>query len=86
MIKIQKKSYQNFETNSYCVAAGHFSGAKIRERDKNPNGRKLLIGTCVKNNRKKSRTVSDKCRNFEGLGNLYSFIGTAAAQLVEKIC
>ena len=59
-------SFQNFQSDSYCVGGRHQSAAKNIYGDITSKGSKVLIGYCSICNRKKSMTVSDITIKVEG--------------------
>ena len=71
-------SYVKFKSKSYCVDRRHYSDTIINEGEVTETGRKLLIGKCVKCNRKKPMTVNDNTIAAEGLGNFFKNIGKAS--------
>ena len=68
-------TFNNFETNSYCVGGRHISASKNIYGGITSKGNKVLIGYCSICNRKKSMTVSDKTIKAEGLGDIFKNLG-----------
>ena len=71
---------QMFKANSYCVGGEHYSRTKnitgeITVNKKTGKQVKLLVGKCVKSNRKNSMIVSDNIIEVEGLGDFFQKFG-----------
>ena len=81
---------QKFASDSYCVGGRHRSGTKDITGEKTVNKKtgkdtKLLVGKCVKCNRKKSMIVSDNTIKAEGLGSFFKNLGKISAKASKKL-
>ena len=73
-------SFQEFQSDSYCVGGRHPSATKnivgdITINKKTGKEVKLLVGKCVLCDRKKTMIVSDNVIEAEGLGGFFKNLG-----------
>ena len=71
---------QKFKSDSYCVGGRNRSATKdivgdITINEKTGKEFKLLVGKCVKCDRKKTMIVSDNVIQAEGLGDFFKNLG-----------
>ena len=73
-------SFQNFNSDSYCVGGRHQSATVKIYDDITSKGGKVLIGYCSICNRKKSMTVSDNTIKAEGLSSFIKNLGNFSSK------
>ena len=64
-------SHENFKTIGHCVGGSKQYATNSMEGDIIKTAQKLLIGSYVQCDRKKSMIVSDNTKQAEGLGKLF---------------
>ena len=77
-------SKEKIETNSFCVGGIHYSGNLSTDWDVTKTGRKTLVGSCNKCN-KKSFAVSHDTVKAEGLVHLLGNLGKISAKSADKV-
>ena len=83
-------SFQKLKSDSYCVGGRHKSSTKDIVGDISINKKtgkevKLLVGKCVKCNRKKTMIVSDIVIYSEGLGDFFENLGKKGLNVSKKM-
>ena len=83
-------SFQKFKSDSYCVGGRHRSSTKDIVGDITINKKTgkeviLLVGKCVKRNRKKTMIVSDNVIEAEGLGDFFKNLGKKGLNVSKKM-
>ena len=78
-------SCQRFTTNSYCVGGRHRSATTNVYGDITSKESKVLIGCCSICERKKSKRVSDKAIQAEGLGDFFKILGEKGLNVSKKM-
>ena len=78
-------SFNNIETNSYCVGGGHISATKNTNGSITSKGNKVLFGYCSICNRKKTMKVSDNTIKAVGLGSFFNNLGKISAKAGKKL-
>ena len=81
-------SFQKFKSDSYCVGGRHRSATKNIVGDITINkktGKEVLVGKCVKCNRKKTMIVSDNVIQAEGLGDFFKNLGKKGLNVSKKM-
>ena len=77
-------SFQEYESDSYCVSGRHHSATTINYGDFTSKRSKVLIGKCSISNRKKLMTVSDDTKQAERLGNFIKSLGKSSVEVGKK--
>ena len=83
-------TFQKFESNSYCVGGGQYSGTKnisgeITLNKKTGGEIKLLVGKCMVCNKRKTIIVSDNTIQAEGLGDFFKNLGKTGLNASKKM-
>ena len=78
-------TFQNFQTDSYCVGGRHRSATVKNYGDITPKGNKVLIGYYSVCNRKKSMIVTDNTIKAEGLSSFFKNLGKLSAKAGKKL-
>ena len=83
-------SFQKFKTDSFCVGGTHRSATTNTVGDLTFNEKtgkeiELLIGRCLKCDRKKTMTVSDNTIAAEGLGDFFKNLDNGGLNETKKI-
>ena len=81
---------QKFKSDSFCVGGKHRSSTKNITGETTFNKKtgkeiKLLVGKCVKCERKKSMIVSDNTIQAEGLGDFFKNLGKKGLNVSKKM-
>ena len=78
-------NFQKFKTDSYCVGGRRKSAKTKVYGDISSKCRKILIGYCLKCNRKKSMSVVDNTIQAEGLGDFFKNQGKKELDVSKKM-
>ena len=77
-------TFNNFETNSYCVGGRHISATRNIYGSTTSKGNKVIIGYCSICNRKKFITLSDYTIKAEGLSDFFKNLGKKKDYMCQK--